>query len=150
MKLFTIGFTKKPAEVFFGLIKNSDAKHLVDVRLNTTSQLAGFAKKDDLAFLLKTLCGIGYRHHPELAPTKEMLDGYRKTHKDWKKYENEFLKLMAERKIEETLPKEDIDNGCLLCSEDKPHHCHRRLVADYLNGKWGSIVIHHLPEDIHK
>ena len=149
MKIFTIGFTKKPAEDFFDAIKRSGARHLVDVRLNTTSQLAGFAKQDDLKFFLGSLCGIGYTHRPELAPTKEMLDGYRKEHKDWRKYKGQFLGLMSDRKIENSLKREDIAEGCLLCSEDEPHHCHRRLVAEYLDGKWGNVSISHLPDSIH-
>ena len=150
MNIFTIGFTKKSAEGFFNTIKQSGAKHLVDVRLNTTSQLAGFAKQEDLKFFLKNLCGIDYAHRPELAPTKEMLDGYRKEHKDWQKYEDQFLGLMSDRKIENSLKQEDIAYGCLLCSEDEPHHCHRRLVAEYLDGKWGNISISHLPDNIHR
>ena len=46
--------------------------------------------------------------------------------------------------IEATVPKEVIAEGCLLCSEDKPHHCHRRLVAEYLKDHWGDIEIAHI------
>ena len=150
MNIFTIGFTRKTAERFFESIKRSGARHLVDVRLHPASQYSGFAKKEDLEFLLRELCGIGYSHHPELAPTKEMLDGYRNGHKDWREYENRFLRLMADREIENTLRPEDVAEGCLLCSENEPHHCHRRLVAEYLDGKWGGISISHLPDGIHK
>jgi uncharacterized protein (DUF488 family) len=144
MKLFTIGFTKKNAQRFFELLKASGAKRLVDVRLNNVSQLAGFAKKDDLAYFLKEICGIDYVHLPELAPTQEMLDEYKKEKGDWKTYEERFLKLMQERRIEATVPKEVVGQGCLLCSEDKPHHCHRRLVAEYLKNHWGDVEIGHL------
>ena len=144
MKIATIGFTKKSAERFFGLLRESGAKRVVDVRLHNVSQLAGFAKRDDLAYFLKRLCGIDYVHLPELAPTKEMLDGYRKGHRDWETYEAGFLELMRERRIEETVSKEVIAEGCLLCSEDQPHHCHRRLVAEYLNDRWGGVEIDHL------
>ena len=149
MNVFTIGFTRKSAEGFFDTIKQSGARHLVDVRLYPTSQLSGFAKKEDLRFFLGNLCGMEYSHRPELAPTKEMLDGYRKDHKDWRKYEDQFLGLMSDRRIEDSLSREDIAEGCLLCSEDEPHHCHRRLVAEYLDGKWGDISISHLPDSIH-
>jgi uncharacterized protein (DUF488 family) len=144
MKLFTIGFTKKNAQRFFGLLKASGAKRVVDVRLNNVSQLAGFAKKDDLAFFLKEFCGIDYVHLPELAPTQDMLDEYKKRKGDWKTYEERFIALMQERRIEETVPKEVVAQGCLLCSEDKPHHCHRRLVAEYLKNHWGDVEIAHL------
>lgn len=144
MKLFTIGFTKKTAERFFGLLRGSGAKRVVDVRLNNVSQLAGFAKKDDLAFFLKEIAGMDYVSVPELAPTQEMLDAYKKEKGDWRQYEQRFLGLMRERKIEEKLPRSIFDGGCLLCSEDKPHHCHRRLVAEYLQQHWGDIEVKHL------
>ena len=143
MKIFTIGFTKTTAENFFGRIKTSGARKIVDVRLNNVSQLAGFAKRDDLKYFSRTICGVGYQHTPKLAPTKEMLDAYKKHKGSWEDYEEKFLDLMAKRKIEEVDSK-NLDGACLLCSEDKPHHCHRRLVAEYLKNKWGDIDIVHL------
>ena len=144
MKVFTIGFTKKSARHFFELIRKSGAKRVVDVRLNNVSQLAGFAKRDDLAYFLKEICGMEYIHLPDLAPTQEMLDEYKKHGGDWKRYEARFLALMQQRRIEEKVSKEVISDGCLLCSEDKPHHCHRRLVAEYLKQQWGDVDITHL------
>jgi uncharacterized protein (DUF488 family) len=144
MKLFTIGFTKKSAQRFFELLRASGAKRLVDVRLNNVSQLAGFAKRDDLAFFVREICGMEYLHLPQLAPTQEMLDAYKKEKGDWNAYETRFLALMKQRRIEETVPQEVLADSCLLCSEDKPHHCHRRLVAEYLNHHWGDIEIAHL------
>jgi uncharacterized protein (DUF488 family) len=144
MKLFTIGFTKKPARRFFELLRKSGAKRIVDVRLNNVSQLAGFAKKDDLAYFAKEICGMDYVHLPVLAPTQEMLDQYKKQRGDWSAYERQFLDLMKQRRIEETVPREAVADGCLLCSEDKPHHCHRRLVAEYLKQHWGDVDVAHL------
>lgn len=144
MKVFTIGFTKKSAQKFFDMLRRSGAKRVVDVRLNNVSQLAGFAKRDDLKFFLKEVCGMDYVHTPELAPTQEMLDEYKKLKGDWQTYEKRFLDLMEKRKIEERIPKEVVAEGCLLCSEDKPHHCHRRLVTDYLRQRWGDMDINHL------
>ena len=144
MRLFTIGFTKKSARRFFELLRNSGAKRVVDVRLNNVSQLAGFAKKDDLAYFVKEICGMDYVHLPELAPTQEMLDEYKKRRGDWKTYETQFLALMKQRRIEESLPREAIADGCLLCSEDKPHQCHSRLVAEYLKQHWGDVEINHI------
>lgn len=143
MKIFTIGFTKTTAENFFNRLRDSGATKIIDVRLNNVSQLSGFAKRDDLKFFAETICAVGYRHIPKLAPTKEILDDYRKGKGDWTDYERKFLELMAERKIEE-LNAQDLDGGCLLCSEDKPHHCHRRLVAEYLRKKWRDVQITHL------
>lgn len=144
MKLSTIGFTKKSARRFFDLLHQSGAKRIVDVRLNNRSQLAGFAKQDDLAYFLSELCEMEYVHLPALAPTKEMLDDYKKRRGDWKTYEGRFIALMRERRIEETIPKEIVVDSCLLCSEDKPHYCHRRLVAEYLKQHWGNVEIAHL------
>lgn len=144
MRLYTIGFTKKSARRFFELLRSSGARRIVDVRLNNVSQLAGFAKKDDLAYLAKEVCGMDYLHLPALAPTKEMLDRYKKDGGDWQDYERQFLDLMRERRIEEEISKEAVADGCLLCSEDKPHHCHRRLVAEYLKEHWGNVDIVHL------
>jgi len=143
-ELYTIGFTKKSAEKFFDLLKATNTKRIVDVRLNNASQLAGFSKRNDLKFFLKEILDIDYVHLPELAPTKEILDAYKKHKGDWSVYEPAFLDLMKQREIEKRINPELISNGCLLCSEDKPHHCHRRLVAEYLQEKWGGLSISHL------
>jgi uncharacterized protein (DUF488 family) len=142
--MFTIGFTKKSAKRFFELLRASGAKRLVDVRLNNVSQLAGFAKKDDLAYFLREICGMDYVHLPALAPTQEMLDQYKKEHGDWKTYESRFLDLMRQRRIEDATPKEVVEDGCLLCSEDKPQFCHRRLVVEYLKQHWRDVDVCHL------
>jgi len=144
MKIFTIGFTKKSAETFFTELKDAGVKRLVDVRLNNVSQLAGFTKKDDLRYFTKEICGIEYVHVPVLAPTADILDAFKKRKGDWQVYEEKFLDLMRWRRIEETVPREMLDGGCLLCSEEKPDHCHRRLVAEYLKEKWGNVEIEHL------
>jgi uncharacterized protein (DUF488 family) len=143
MKIFTIGFTKTTAENFFSRLKNSGARKILDVRLNNVSQLSGFAKRDDLKYFAKTIAGMDYSHVPKLAPTKEILDTYKKHKGPWSEYEERFNDLMAKRKIEE-INEADMDGGCLLCSEDKPHNCHRRLVAEYLKRKWGDVDIIHL------
>lgn len=144
MTTYTIGFTKKRAEQFFGLLRRSGAVRLIDVRLNNVSQLAGFAKKDDLKFFLREICNVDYVHLPLLAPTQDMLDEYKKGGGDWQLYERRFLDLMESRSIENEVPRELVDDGCLLCSEDKPHQCHRRLVAEYLRDRWGGLTIEHL------
>ena len=144
MKIFTIGFTKKSARDFFGKLRRPEIRRLVDVRLNNVSQLAGFTKKDDLRFFTEAVCGIEYLHLPELAPTQQMLNTYRKTKGGWANYEREFLNLMSQRQVENKLQKEMIDGGCLLCSEEQPDHCHRRLVAEYLKEKWGEVEIEHI------
>lgn len=144
MTIYTIGFTKKSAEQFFEALRRSGARRVVDVRLNNVSQLAGFAKKQDLKYFLEKICGMEYVHLPILAPTQQILDEYKKHKGDWQVYERRFLELMRERKIEEQVPPDVIADGCLLCSEDKPDHCHRRLVAEYLKEHWGDVEIRHL------
>lgn len=118
---------------------------MLDVRLHNTSQLAGFAKADDLAYFLKKISNIEYVHEPLLAPTDEMLKAYKKEKGDWNLYEVRFLALMKERQIENRLRPDILDKACLLCSEATPHYCHRRLVCEYLNGKWdGALEVNHL------
>jgi uncharacterized protein (DUF488 family) len=141
----TIGFTKTDAEGFFERLLSSGVKKVVDVRLHNTSQLAGFAKSNDLAYFLKKLGGIQYVHQPMLAPTDDMLKAYKKEKGDWSVYELKFMELMQDRKIEDRLRPTMFDGVCLLCSEATPHHCHRRLVLEYLNGKWGDALdVQHL------
>jgi len=144
MNIWTIGFTKTSAERFFEQLKTSGARRLVDVRLNNVSQLAGFAKRDDLAYFLKSICSMDYVHEPMLAPTSGMLDAYRKKTITWDEYEAQFLLLMKKRRIESLMSRDIITDSVLLCSEDKPARCHRRLVAEYLAGHWGDVEIKHL------
>lgn len=141
----TIGFTRTSAERFFKRLAEADVRTVIDVRLHNTSQLAGFAKAEDLAFFLGRVAGIAYRHEPSLAPTDAMLKAYRKGDADWPAYERRFLDLMAERKIEERMRPEHFRGACLLCSEPTAHRCHRRLVVEYLNAKWGGALdVRHL------
>ena len=144
MRVFTIGFTKKSARRFFEILRASGARRVVDVRLNNVSQLAGFAKRDDLRFFLGEICAMDYVHLPALAPTKQILDDYKKHGGDWSTYETQFLDLMRERRVEEVVAKEIVSDGCLLCSEDTPDHCHRRLVVEYLGRHWGRLHVTHL------
>ena len=144
MRVSTIGFTRKSARRFFQLLRDADAQRIVDVRLNNSSQLAGFAKKDDLAWFARELCGMDYIHVPDLAPTKELLRDYRQGRIGWETYEARFMDLMEARRIECVLSREVVNDGCLLCSEDQPHHCHRRLIAEYLKKHWGELEIEHL------
>lgn len=144
MKLFTIGFTKKSAERFFSLLRNAGVKRVIDTRLNRKSQLAGFAKETDLSFLLREICHVEYVQEPLTAPTDDILKAYKGKEIDWAAYELRFKELIATRRIEDRLERDRFDGGCLLCSEDKPHQCHRRLVAEYLKDKWGDIQIVHL------
>lgn len=144
VRVCTIGFTRKPARHFFQLLRESGASRLVDVRLNNSSQLAGFTKRDDLEYFLAELCAMDYVHEPRLAPTKQLLDAYKKRAMTWEEYERSFLGLMSARGIEQTLDRELLEDAVLLCSEPAARHCHRRLVAEYLADHWGDMQIVHL------
>jgi uncharacterized protein (DUF488 family) len=145
VEIYSIGFTQKTAEQFFGLLKNAGIRRLVDVRLNNVSQLAGFSKREDLQYFLREICCAEYRHEPLLAPTKEILDDYKKAKGDWPTFQRRFLKLMAQRQIEAKLSIKDFDvPTVLLCSEPTADHCHRRFVLEYLQKKWKIVEIRHL------
>ena len=145
MAIYTAGFAEWTAEQFFGELKQRQVDQLIDVRLNNVSQLAGFAKKKDLEYFLRTICGADYRHEPMLAPTADMLKDYRSKKTSWIEYERLFMLLLAERRVESSLSREIFDgNPVFLCSEHKPDHCHRRLALEYLEVRWEvkSTLIH--------
>jgi uncharacterized protein (DUF488 family) len=145
VEIYTIGFTKHSAERFFEKLRSANVTRLVDVRLNNVSQLAGFAKRDDLRYFLRELCNTTYVHAPLLAPTQELLDALKKHKGRWVDYERDFLALMADRHIEDQDPKGLFDGTTvLLCSEHTAEHCHRRLVVEYLNDQWGGVEAVHL------
>jgi uncharacterized protein (DUF488 family) len=146
MEIFTIGFAQTPAAEFFGKLKRAGVRRLLDVRLNNTSQLAAYAKRDDLQFFLREICGAEYEHEALLAPTQAMLDAYKKHKGGWQNYEEQFMKLMTDRRIEQSLDRERFETTrtVLLCSEHTAENCHRRLVLEYLKSKWGDVVAVHL------
>lgn len=144
MRIYTLGFTKKSAQQFFRTLKRNRIKQIVDVRLNNVSQLAGFTKKDDLRYFLKELCGIDYYHFEFLAPTKEIRDRYVKT-RDWDTYAKEYAELLESRSVLDKLDRSFFDRTtCFLCSEASPDHCHRRLLAQYLQEHWRKVEVIHL------
>lgn len=145
MEIYTIGFTKRTAAEFFGALRRAGIKRLLDVRLNNSSQLAGFTKREDLPFFLKEICSAEYIHQPLLAPTQDMLDAYKKKRGSWQEYEDCFLHLMKERKIEDRIDRNMFATPTvLLCSETTADRCHRRLVLEYLKSKWGDLKVVHL------
>ena len=144
-KAYSIGFVKHRAKDFFETLRDSGIQRLIDVRLNNSSQLAGFTKREDLPYFLNTICGIEYTHNDLLAPTKEILDGFKKLKGAWEDYETVFQRLMTERRIETQIDPSLFDiPTVLLCSEETAENCHRRLVLEYLNSKWGDLEIVHI------
>ena len=145
MAIYTAGFAEWTAEQFFRELKEKQISHLVDVRLNNVSQLAGFAKRKDLEFFLKVICGADYLHEPSLAPTSDLLKDYRSKKITWIEYEESFSALLAERKVESTLSRGILDGSpVFLCSEHKADFCHRRLALEYLAKHWGlnGLIVH--------
>jgi len=146
MKIYTIGFTQKSAEQFFERLRQNGVRRVVDIRLRPSGQLAGFARKEDLPYFLRSLAdNCEYLHLAELAPTKEILDGYRGGGA-WEDYEQQFQALMDERGIPDALDRESFERlpSCLLCSEATPEQCHRRLVAERLQEFWPGVEVIHL------
>jgi len=144
IKLFTIGFTEKSAETFFGLLHKNGVKKIIDIRLNNVSQLAGFAKGRDLKYFAKVITNIDYEHRIDLAPTKQLLSDYRNKKVTWEEYQKIYIKTLEDRKILNKIDFSKLDGGCLLCSEHKFNMCHRRLLAEYLQKANKEIEIIHL------
>ena len=144
MIICTIGFAKKNLRTFIEKLQAAGVNKVIDIRLHNTSQLAGYTKKDDLEYIL-SLVGIGYDHHPEFAPTEEILDGYKNKKLSWQDYERKFKDLLSRRNPIQSISLID-EKGplCLLCAEDKPIRCHRRLVAEYYAANIEGLQIEHL------
>lgn len=144
MTLYTIGFSGKSAERFFTRLREAGVRRVLDTRLNPAGQLSGFAKARDLPYFLSALCGIEYHPLPALAPPTDLLEGYRTKKIDWSGYALIYLRTLKDRAVENHIPRERLDDGCLLCSEDLPAHCHRRLAAEYLMAHHPGLDVKHL------
>jgi uncharacterized protein (DUF488 family) len=143
--LYTIGFTKSSAEHFFGRLQAAGVRRLVDIRLHNTSTLAGFTKKDDLAFFLRAILDVEYVHEPLLAPTPELLKAIQGKQIGWDEYAAQYTALIQERNVAGVLERATFEGPTvLLCSEATAEHCHRRLVAEHLSAAWGGLEIAHL------
>ncbi|MFM0142095.1 DUF488 domain-containing protein [Paraburkholderia sp. RL18-085-BIA-A] len=145
VRVATIGFAGKSAQNFFDLLKSAEVRTVLDIRLNNTSQLAGFAKKQDLPYFLEQLCGAAYMEMPELAPEPDLLKRYQAKQLKWDDFTAEYVELIAKRRVESNLDVDLFRSACLLCSEHLPHRCHRSLAIEYLNAQWnGRMTITHL------
>jgi len=143
-KVFTIGYAGKDAHQFFSILKQAGIRKVIDVRLYNTSQLAGFTKKQDMEYFLQAIVGSEYIHMPIMAPTKQLLNDYKKGLIGWPQHETQFKSIIAQRQIDKHIIPQDMDMICFLCSEATADNCHRRLVAEYLAGLWPNISIIHL------
>lgn len=144
MRLYTVGFTQKTARKFFEILIRNNIKRVIDIRLNNKSQLAGFAKGEDLQYFLRELGDIEYLYIPKYAPTKDILDTYRKKEITWEEYEKKYLDSLEKRNILEGINYSIFENACLLCSESDFQNCHRRLLAEYLADHNREIDVIHL------
>ena len=144
IELFTIGFTKKSADVFFESLKKNNIKTLIDIRLNNVSQLAGFTKKEDLKYFLKNICNVDYQHIADLAPTDDILKRYKTKEINWVEYESLFKDLLNTRHPENYIKLEQLNYACLLCSEHDATYCHRKIVAEYFKSIYENIIVNHI------
>jgi uncharacterized protein (DUF488 family) len=146
VEIYSIGFTQTTAERFFGRLRDSGVRRVLDVRRNASSQLAGFAKDRDLPYFLRELVGAAYEHEALLTPTDEILAAYkRRGAMTWEEYEERFVALLRERQVERHLDRAAFSTPtALLCSEATPEHCHRRLALEYLAAHWEGLQIVHL------
>ncbi len=143
-RIFTIGYASRNAREFFTILKQAGIRKVIDVRLYNTSRLAGFTKRQDIEYFLQAIVGAGYIHMPIMAPTKQLLNDYKKGLISWQQYETQFKSIITQRQIDKHIMPQDIDMSCFLCSEATADNCHRRLVAEYLAGLWPNISINHL------
>lgn len=140
MKIYTIGFTGSSAEHFFGRLRNAGVRKVIDARLWASSQLAGFAKKKDLPYFVKQLTGADYKYREDLAPTADILKAYKDGQISWGEYEVRYIDLINRRNLANVLSLDEIDQACFLCACQTEHHCHRRLLAEYLQREWGQPI----------
>ncbi|MDR1464808.1 MAG: DUF488 domain-containing protein [Oscillospiraceae bacterium] len=143
MEVFTISYTKKSAEVFFGLLETNKIDVLIDVRLYNSTQLAGFSKSRDLQFFLERLCGCGYVWAKRFAPSSALFNAYKNGQIDWSGYEGAYNELLDTRGGLEYFQVYVNRRICLLCAEETPEHCHRRLLAEKIAAVYGGVTITH-------
>ena len=143
--VLTIGYRGRALSDLIGALRAGQVTAVIDVRLRNTSHLAGYTKRDDLAFLLTEGFGIAYEHRPELAPTDAIFDAH-KQGGPWSDYEAAFGQLLVARGALE-IGRELLlrhDRLCLLCAEGESDRCHRRLIAEYWASHLGNVEVQHL------
>lgn len=147
INIYTIGFTKKDAKHFFNIIKEEGITLIIDVRLNNTSQLAGFSKYPDIVYFLEKCSGCAYISDKRFAPLESTLILYKTKKISWEEYVSQFNSTMKDRNIEKYI-KEKYENViekekiCFLCSEEMPEHCHRSLIANLFSKLFNTNIIH--------
>lgn len=141
MEILSAGTSGASAEIFFGRLKLAGASSVVDVRLNRTSQLAGFSKERDLQYFISQLTDARYLVEPLLAPLGEDLKAYRAKQISWADYESRYLQLMDDRRVSQRISFNHWGTRpVLLCSEREADQCHRRLAAEYIVRELGTSL----------
>lgn len=146
-KIYTIGFTKKDAKTFFELLKENGVSLVIDVRLNNTSQLAGFSKYPDIKYFLGKCVKCYYKSDKLFSPTEETLKDYKNKVINWDQYVIQFNETMELRKIRDYIKSNynhvfEKETICFLCSEETPEQCHRRLIAEIFAEIFEANVFH--------
>ena len=145
VRIFTIGFTGSNAEHFFTRLHSENIKKVIDTRLWASSQLAGFAKKQDLPYFLKKIVNIDYEYRKDLAPSEDILKAYKDGKINWNEYEIKYKNLIHHRDIANVLKPQDLAHSCFLCACKTQHQCHRRILVEYLQDNWSiSLEVKHL------
>ena len=140
IKFYTIGFTGSSAEHFFKRLQDAGVRKVIDARLWASSQLSGFAKKNDLYYFLKEIANIDYVYREELAPSDNILKAYKARRITWDDYEVQYLDIINHRNISNILRPEEVDGACFLCACKTTNHCHRRLLSEYLVREWDAEI----------
>ena len=139
-----MGLQGNRLRTFTYFLKSAGVEKIIDTRLNPASQLAGFAKGQDLKFIADKIAGIIYEHNSDFTPTKDLLFRYRGKQITWQQYKQAYLDLLDVRKVAQKIDTFTLKNSCLLCSEHSPEKCDRRLLAEYLKRVRNEIKIIHL------
>ena len=133
MEICTTGTSGITAERFFLQLKSEGVTSIVDTRMHPSSQLAGYSKKESLKYFANEILGIDYIHEPLLCPEPALLKDYRNETIDWNQYKTSYTNLLRARKLKANLNTSRWGSKpVLLCSEENPEHCHRRLAAEFL------------------
>ncbi|MCI0330676.1 MAG: DUF488 domain-containing protein [candidate division Zixibacteria bacterium] len=145
IKLFTIGYGKKPLDLFCTIIQGNGIRKIIDTRQNPNFIGSGEYRASKLRPIVEEKLGIEYQQIKEFAPTSKIRRNFRQT-SDWTGYVQEYTLLLRSRPIPEIFDQitADCNRICLLCAEATPEECHRRLVAEYLKSVRPDLEIIHL------
>ncbi len=159
-QLATIGVYGFTLEEFLRTLRDADVRRVLDVRQRRGVRGPQYAWANSKRLQASLAdAGIGYQHHPELAPTTELRQlqyleddrlgvGKRSREQLAPEYVDRYTKEILDRAdldaLVAELPEEGA--GALLCVERDPEACHRSLVADRLATECGVKLTHLRPD----